>query len=325
MSFAGRRAVLLLLLLIAAVVLPPYLGIYYTRFATLIAIYGMAALSVDLLLGYTGLITFGQAAFFGIGAYAAGMLTVYGVTNALVVWPLAMLITMAFALVIGSLALRTREFQFIMVTLAFAQMAFFVFHDTPVGGGTDGIYLNLRPVLALGDTVLIDLDNGRQLYYFTLAALVLTYGLLALILRSRFGRALVGIRVNEQRMRAAGFNTYAYKLAAFIIAGMLAGIAGFLSATKNGIVNPELLSWHESGAVLLMIILGGLGSLRGAVVGTVAFVLLKECYSSEAIFGDFAHRWQLTVGLTMIFLVAMLPDGLIGLGARLRAKAGAPR
>src|SRR5437016_13481721 len=119
-------------------------------------------------------------------------------------------------------------------------------------------------------------------------------------------------------MRAAGYQTYLYKLAAFVIAGMLAGLAGFLSATKNGVVNPELLSWHESGAVLLMIILGGLGSLRGAVLGAVAFVVLKEFYASEAIFGALATRWQLTLGLTMIFFVALLPNGLIGLGHRFK-------
>jgi branched-chain amino acid transport system permease protein len=310
----------------ALALLPDYLSPYMQDLALKIFIYAIFALSLELLVGTAGLISLGHAAFFGIAAYVTVLASpVADPGQVLALLPLGILAAGLYAAFVGALSLRTRGIYFIMVTLAFAQMAFFVFHDTPVGGGTDGIYLNLRPVLALGDTVLIDLDNGRQLYYFTLAALVLTYGLLALILRSRFGRALVGIRVNEQRMRAAGFNTYAYKLAAFIIAGMLAGIAGFLSATKNGIVNPELLSWHESGAVLLMIILGGLGSLRGAVVGTVAFVLLKECYSSEAIFGDFAHRWQLTVGLTMIFLVAMLPDGLIGLGARLRAKAGAPR
>ena len=145
----------------------------------------------------------------------------------------------------------------------------------------------------------------------------MTYGLLALLRRSRFGHALAGIRINEQRMRAAGYATYAYKLAAFVIAGILAGLAGFLFATKNGGVNPELLSWHESGAVLLMIILGGLGSLRGAVIGAIGFILLKEFYASEALFGAFAARWQLPLGLTMILCVALLPKGLIGIG-RLR-------
>jgi branched-chain amino acid transport system permease protein len=151
-----------------------------------------------------------------------------------------------------------------------------------------------------------------------LGALVFTYALLALIQRSRFGHALAGIRVNEQRMRAAGYPTTGYKLAAFVIAGALAGIAGFLLAAKDGTVNPELLSWHESGAVLLMIILGGLGHLRGAVIGAVAFTLLKELFQSEALLGPVAAHWQMTLGFTIIAFVALLPKGLIGLGARWR-------
>ena len=139
--------------------------------------------------------------------------------------------------------------------------------------------------------------------------------------RSRFGHALAGIRVNEQRMRAAGFSTYGTKLAAFTIAGALAGLAGFLLAVKDGAVNPELLGWHESGAVLLMIILGGIGHLRGAVIGAVAFTLLKEMFQSEALLGPLASHWQLTLGLTIIAFVALLPKGLIGLRARFAPKA----
>jgi branched-chain amino acid transport system permease protein len=206
---------------------------------------------------------------------------------------------------------------FIMVTLAFAQMAYFVFHDTKLGGGSDGIFLYSKPVIGFAGTLWLDLDRKSHLYYTVLAALVATYALLALIGRSRFGHALAGIRVNEQRMRAAGFRTYGYKLAAFVIAGALAGLAGFLLAVKDGAVNPELLSWHESGAVLLMIILGGIGSLRGAVIGAIAFTLLKELYQSEALLGPLAGHWQLTLGLTIIAFVALLPKGLIGLKQRL--------
>jgi branched-chain amino acid transport system permease protein len=142
--------------------------------------------------------------------------------------------------------------------------------------------------------------------------------LLAALGVSRFGRALAGIRVNEQRMRAAGFATYPYKIAAFVIAAMLAGLAGFLKATKDGYVNPEMLAWHESGAVLLMIILGGLGRLRGAVLGAFAFVLLQEFFKNDAVFGEFAKRWQLLLGFTIIGCVLLLPHGLIGLPAQLR-------
>jgi branched-chain amino acid transport system permease protein len=157
------------------------------------------------------------------------------------------------------------------------------------------------------------------MYYLVAGALVFTYALLALLRRSRFGHALAGIRVNEQRMRATGFNTYLYKLTAFVIAGALAGLAGTLLAIKDGVVNPELLSWHESGAVLLMIILGGLGHLRGAVLGAAAFTLLKELYATPGFVGSFlADHWQLTLGFTIIAFVALLPKGLIGLGERLR-------
>ncbi|MES2537237.1 MAG: branched-chain amino acid ABC transporter permease [Pseudomonadota bacterium] len=299
-----------------------FLSSYLQDLVLTIVIYAVFALSLELLVGTTGLISLGHAAFLGIAAYVTVRVSPE-FESASIAWllPLAMLGAGAYALFVGALSLRTKGVYFIMVTLAFAQMAYFVFHDTPVGGGSDGIFLNNRPILAIGGATLLDLQKSSHLYFFALASLVFTYVLLTLILRSRFGHALAGIHANEQRMKAAGFNTYFYKLAAFAIAAMLAGIAGFLLASKNGGVNPELLSWHESGAVLLMIILGGLGSLRGAVIGAAAFILLKEFYSSAAIFGALAERWQLTLGLTMIFFVALLPDGLIGLSRRWRRPA----
>jgi branched-chain amino acid transport system permease protein len=220
-------------------------------------------------------------------------------------------------MLVGALSLRTKGVYFIMVTLAFAQMAYYVVHDTPLGGGTDGIYLMSKPVLGN----LLDLDKPQALYGFTLVCLAAVFGFLGLLLRSRFGRALAGIRVNEQRMRATGFSTYPYKLAAFVISGGIAGLAGFLFAVKDGFVNPELISWHLSGEVLIMIILGGLGHLRGALIGAFAFALLQELFKSEAIFGEFAKHWHLGLGLTIIASVAVLPRGLVGvpeqLGARL--------
>ncbi|HEY8904994.1 MAG TPA: branched-chain amino acid ABC transporter permease, partial [Rhodoferax sp.] len=226
------------------------------------------------------------------------------------------------ALLVGALSLRTKGVYFIMVTLAFAQMAYYVVHDTPLGGGTDGIYLKSKPVLG----TLLDLDKPQAFYGFTLACLVGVFGFLTLLLRSRFGRALVGIRVNEQRMRATGFSTYPYKLAAFVISGGIAGLAGFLFAVKDGFVNPELISWHLSGEVLIMIILGGLGHLRGALIGAFAFALLQEFFKSEAIFGEFAKHWHLGLGLSIIASVALLPRGLVGVpeqvATRLRGRSG---
>ncbi len=299
-------------------VLPLFLSPYLQDLLLKIAIYAIFALSLELLVGATGLISLGHAAFFGIAAYIT-VLASSDSSASSIGWllPLSMLGAGGYALVVGALSLRTKGVYFIMVTLAFAQMAYFIFHDTAIGGGSDGIFMAIRPALQLGDYTLIDLEKPLHLYFLVIACLLATYAFLAMIQRSRFGHTLAGIHANEQRMRAAGYNTYIYKLAAFVIAAMLAGLAGFLIVAKNGAVNPELLSWHESGAVLLMIILGGLGSLRGAIIGAVAFILLKEFYSSEAIFGQIAHSWQMTLGLTMIFFVATLPNGLIGFMRRL--------
>jgi branched-chain amino acid transport system permease protein len=225
-----------------------------------------------------------------------------------------------YAAAVGALSLRTRGIYFIMVTLAFAQMAYYVFHDTSIGGGSDGIYLYVKPVLAFGATTLLDLDRPLVFYYATLAALAVTFAFLVMVSRSHFGHALAGIRANEQRMRAAGFSTYPYKLAAFTLGGALAGLAGFLYAVKDGFVNPEIVAWHQSGTVLLMVILGGIGSWRGAVIGAFAFVMLKELFQSEAVFGSFARHWQLTLGLTIIAAVALMPNGLVGLAAQWRGR-----
>jgi len=279
------------------------------------------ALSLELLVGQTGLVSFGHAAFFGIGAYVAALLSPQsGPASFWLLFPAALGAAGLYALAVGALSLRTRGIYFIMATLAFAQMAYYVFHDTKLGGGSDGVYLYFRPEIAIGSVQLLDLGRPLVFYFFVFAALVLTFLLLAAAQASRFGRALAGIRVNEQRMRAAGFATYPYKLAAVVVAAMLAGVAGFLYALKDGYVNPEILSWHQSGAVLLMIILGGIGSLRGAVFGAIAFVALQEFYQSQAVFGPFAKHWQLPLGLTIIAFVALMPKGLIGLGAQLRSR-----
>ena len=315
-----RRGYLPILVALLLAALPMLVSPYLQDLVQKIVIYAIFALSLELLVGSTGLISLGHAAFFGIAAYITVLASSASSDPApgsiVLLLPLAMLGAGAYALFVGALSLRTKGVYFIMVTLAFAQMAYFVFHDTAVGGGSDGIFLAMRPVLQVADVTLLDLEKPLHSYFFVLACLVACYAFLAMLQRSRFGHALAGIRANEQRMRAAGYDTYRYKLAAFVIAAMLAGVAGFLMAAKNGTVSPELLSWHESGAVLLMIILGGLGSLRGAVIGAAAFILLKEFYSSEAILGQLAQRWQLTLGLTMIFFVAVMPNGLIGMAAQ---------
>ena len=305
------------LVALALAALPFVISPYQQDLVLKVLIYAIFALSLELLVGTTGLVSLGHAAFLGIGAYVAALGSPAS-ESASVLWllPAAMGCAALYALFVGALSLRTKGVYFIMVTLAFAQMAYFMFHDTKLAGGSDGLFLYTKPRLGA-----LNLDDKRHLYYAVIGTLIATYALLALLRRSRFGHALAGIRVNEQRMRAAGFKTYGYKLAAFVIAGALAGLAGFLLAVKDGAVNPELLSWHESGAVLLMLILGGIGSLRGAVIGAVAFTLLKEFFQLESLLGPIASHWQMTLGFTIIAFVALLPKGLIGLRSRLAGAA----
>ena len=316
-AIARSKAAFVALAVLALALLPLFAGRFGVDLVNKIMIYAVFALSLELLVGHTGLVCFGQAAFFGIGAYTTLWLSPQA-EPASVLWllPACMAAAAALAFGVGALSLRTKGVYFIMVTLAFAQMAYYVVHDTPLGGGTDGIYLNAKPVLGPW----LDLARPLALYGFTLTCLVGVFAALALLGRSRFGRALAGIKANEQRMRATGFSTYPYKLAAFTISGAFAGLAGFLFAVKDGFVNPELLSWHLSGSVLIMIILGGLGHLRGALIGAFAFALLQELFQSQAIFGGFAKHWHLSLGLTIIASVALLPQGLVGVPGQLRER-----
>jgi branched-chain amino acid transport system permease protein len=271
--------------------------------------------------GATGLVSLGHAAFYGIAAYATVLLSPkFGAASVFWLLPAAVACSALYAVLVGALSLRTRGVYFIMVTLAFSQMAYYVFHDTQLGGGTDGIYLNFKPEVVLFGTRLADLGKPVVVYYLVLACLVAVFLFLFMLLRSRFGRVLAGIKSNEQRMRAAGFATFPYKWAAFALAGALAGLAGFLVAVKDGFVNPEMLSWHESGAVLLMLILGGMGRLSGAVLGAFAFALLQLFFQWEVVFGNFAKHWPLMLGGTIILCVALMPNGLIGLPAQWRAR-----
>lgn len=300
------RRILPWLGLLALVLLPALTGEFYVELVAKIMIMAVFAMSLDLLVGVTGLVSLGHAAFFGLASYVLALATPdkYAAASLWTSLPLAVAASALLALGIGALALRTRGVYFIMVTLALSQMVYFVFHDTKVGGGSDGTFLYVKPELKIGDWSLLDLDDSTQFYYAMLGLLLLTFAFLRLLLASRFGRALSGIRSNEQRMRALGFNTYAYKLAAFTIAGAIAGVAGYFAAVQFGFINPEMLSWHQSANVLLMVILGGLGNLFGAIVGAFAFVLLQDLFSS------LTKHWLLLMGGFVILAVMLLPGGL---------------
>lgn len=301
---AVRRALPVLALLSLAL-LPALSAGFYLELVAKIMITAVFAMSLDLLVGVTGLVSLGHAAFFGFAGYVVALIAPshYGADLWLSL-PLAVAASALLALAIGALALRTRGVYFIMVTLAFSQMVYFVFHDTKLAGGSDGAYLYVKPTAKLGDWLLLNLGDEIQFYYAMLALLALTFAFLRMLLASRFGRTLHGIRVNEQRLRALGFNTYRYKLSAFTIAGAIAGVAGYFAAVQFGYVNPEMLAWHQSANVLLMVILGGVGNLFGAIVGAFAWVLLQDLLSS------LTRHWLLPMGGFIILAVMWLPGGL---------------
>ena len=302
------------LALFAALAAFPWAGnVFYTELVTKIMILSIFALSLDLLVGYTGLVSFGHAAFYGVGAYALALLAPKAeAANLWITLPAAIVIAALAALVVGMFVLRTRGIYFIMVTLAFAQMFYFVFHDTKIGGGSDGRYVNVKPDASIAGFTPFDLDKPVHVFYVVLVVLVLVFVFLQLLLRSPFGRALQGIRANEQRMRALGFPVARYKLAAFTIAGALAGLAGYLLAAQTGFVNPELVSWHQSGDVLLMVILGGAGTPYGPIVGAFALTMLHEVFST------FTRHWQLWLGISIVLIVLFMPGGLTHLVRRVR-------
>jgi len=306
-----RKKIVLLVVLVVLALFPLAGATFYTELVTKVMILAIFALSLDLLVGYTGLVSFGHAAFFGVGAYTLGLLAPkYDPANLWLTLPAAMLVAGLAALAVGVFVVRAKGIYFIMVTLAFAQMFYFVFHDTKFGGGSDGISMNFKPTASIAGFAPFDLSNATHVYYFVLAAMLAVFAFLRTLLGSAFGRALQGIRSNEHRMRSLGFPVDRYKLASFTIAGTLAGLAGYLSAMQFGFVNPEMLSWHQSGNVLLMLILGGLGSLYGAVAGAFAFAALEELYQSVT------THWQLLLGATIIALVIFLPGGLASVTRR---------
>ncbi len=313
---ARAHAVVLALALLALLALPVFAEKFYVQFAAKIIIMAILAMSLDLLLGYTGLVSFGHAAFYGVAGYTLAMATPqYQAANFWTSFPLAIGVSALAALAIGFFVVRTQGIYFIMVTLAFAQMLFFLFYDTKIAGGNDGIYIDARPVAKLGEWQPFNLDNFAHVYFLALFFLVAVYLLLRMLLRSPFGRVIAGIRVNEQRMRSLGFPTFRYKLACFVIAGAIAGIAGYLSAVQFGVVNPEMLGWHLSAAVMMMVILGGMGTLTGPVIGAAVWMLLELGFQSlPAAAGiDLGKHWHLFMGGFIVLATLWLPQGLIGL------------
>jgi branched-chain amino acid transport system permease protein len=315
----GLQAVLAAAL-IALVVFPWVGSDFYAQMVARMMILSIFAMSLDLLQGVTGLVSLGHAAFFGLAGYALAFLTPAGEPVSL--WwtlPTAVAASGLAALIIGFFVVRTRGIYFIMVTMAFAQMVFFLFFDNKALGGSDGIYVNFKP-----DAVLFDLENKRVFYYFTLALLLLVYAFLRRLLWSPFGRVLAGIRVNEHRMRAMGYGTFGYKLAAFSLAGCLAGLAGYLWGAQTGFVNPELMGFQMSAHAIMMVILGGMGNFAGAIIGAFVFEYLLLWFKDLPRFGtvNLGKHWQLWMGLFIVLIVTFAPRGLLGVVERLSRRKG---
>jgi branched-chain amino acid transport system permease protein len=280
---------------------------FYLVFAARVLIYALIASSLNLLIGYGGMVSFGHAAFMGAGAYTVAVLMPMGIGSALLLWPAALLAGALLALPIGAICLRTRGVTFIMMTLAFAQMAYYLVLSLSVLGSDDGLTLPRRPSLAL-----FDLANDAAFYGVALAILLAALLAMRALLNAPVGRALRGIRDNETRMEALGFATYRLKLLAFVIAGAAAGLGGGLLASLNGLVGPNLFNWTESGLLMIMVILGGAGRLLGGAVG--AAILL----GAEELIAEHTIHWPLGIGLLLLIVVLFVPQGLAGLVRRVR-------
>lgn len=302
----SRRRAATVLVLLAALAVPWLLRAagaeFYLGLATRILVYAIAATSLNLLLGYAGMVSLGHAAFFGLGSYTGAVLLAGGQQGLLVHVLAAVAATGLAAAVIGAISLRTRGVYFIMITLAFAQMLFYLANSLKAYGGDEGLRFRARIALPFGAT----LREGPVLYYVALALLAASLGALAAFARSRAGLAVRALHDDELRAEALGLPTYRWKLATFVVAGVLAGLAGLLSANLQGYVSPGVLHWTQSGTLLVMVILGGAGALWGGVLGAAALLLLEE------VLGAWTEHWEFWTGLALLAAVLFARDGLAG-------------
>ncbi|WP_444815021.1 branched-chain amino acid ABC transporter permease [Variovorax brevis] len=275
---------------------------FYIGFATRLLIFSLAATSLNLILGFGGMVSLGHAAYFGFGAYLVGILMQQGLTSAWIAWPLVTLASGVLAWCIGIVSLRTRGVHFIMITLAFAQMMYYVMTSLKAYGGDDGISLPGRSTLTG-----IDLGAPAVFYWVVLGVTAVALALLYRLINSRFGRVIQAIRENETRMEALGYPVFRYKLICFAMAGALAGLAGALIANQNMMITPNLLHWTQSGSLMVMVILGGMGYLSGGVLGAVVMLVLEEVLSA------YTNYWQLVLGLILLCAVMAFPNGLAGM------------
>lgn len=308
MAGSRRRGQVLPIVVFAALALVPFAaalggGDFVLALVTRTMILAIAAMSLDLLIGCGAMISFGHAAYIGLGAYSAGILSSHGIDDAFVQLAAALASAGLFALATGAISLRTRGVYFIMITLAFGQMLYFLFTSLAAYGGDDGLSLASRSTI-VGWRLL---ESDLALYYLVFAVLGGLYLALRTLIASRFGRVLRGIRENPVRMQAIGFSPYRYQLTAYVIAGLIAAVAGWLLANQSGFVSPAYVGWQRSGDLIFMVVLGGLGSLSGAIIGAAAFTLVAEFLSG------LTEYWGMIFGPLLILVVLFARGGLAGL------------
>ena len=274
---------------------------FYIGVASRILIFALAATSLNFILGFGGMVSFGHAAYVGLGAYTVGILMQHGVHSAWVAWPLAMLVSGLAAAVIGAICLRTQGVYFIMITLAFAQMLYYLAVSLKAYGGDDGLPLYNRSTLGLG----LDLVNDITFYYVVLGLCVGVMLLLYRTVKARFGHALQAVRDNETRMAALGHPVQRIKWLAFVLAGAVAGLAGALLANQAGFVSPSTMQWSQSGMLMVMVILGGVGHLYGALAGATLFLVAEELLVTHTV------HWQLGLGMVLLWVVLRMPNGVL--------------
>ena len=303
---SGKGRLITILLMILLFILPLlawYMGNkFYLDFSVRIICLAIAAVSLNLILGFGGMVSFGHAAFVGIGAYAVGIPAYHGYESAWLHFPLAVSAAALFALVTGAISLRTKGVYFIMITMAFAQMAYYFFLSLEEYGGDDGMTLWSR-----SDFGIINISDGLTFFLLCYGLLALCVYLVFRIVNSRFGMVLQGCRSNEARMKALGYNTYAYRLTAYVISGAMCGLAGALIANLQDFITADTMTWTRSGELMFMVILGGAGSLFGPVLGAGAFLLVEEILSAYTIY------WALPFGILLILSVLFIKGGVNGL------------
>jgi branched-chain amino acid transport system permease protein len=293
------------ILLAAAAALPLLAPAYYVQFAAKILIMGLLAMGLNLVVGFGGLVSLCHAAFFGLAGYVLALAAPqYEAASLWTTLPLAAGAAALAALAIGALSLRTRGIYFIMVTLAFGEMLFFLFHDTKIAGGSDGTFIYLKPEAGIGSFALLDLEKPRTFYWVVLALTVAAIALLEAIVRSPFGRALEAARVNERRARSLGFPLYRIRLTAFVVSGALAGVAGYFNAAQFGYVAPQMLGWHLSATALVMVVLGGMRTVTGPLLGAAILIGLEE------VLRILTEHWKLAEGIVIMVIVLTLSGGV---------------